>query len=968
MDIKEKILNEINIAKFFQRYNENFVFHEYIDEYNVACIFHEDKSPSLSLNLKKGLWFCHSCNKGGSIFDYYMELKKCDFKQSIIDISKEFNIDIGSYGTEEQQYLNNMIVDIEKCNKDLIDNIDDSLNYVLKQRGLSYECINKFKIGYSIKTKRTTFPIFDENGNLLNVRQHSKHKKDRDNGLKVLGVKGHNQTRLWPFLALKEKIIFIFAGEFDCMLANTLGIDGAVTKTGGEKSWNIKWNNYFKDKNVVIVYDNDKTGEDGSILIATNLYNIAKTIKIVKLPVEKKGEDFTDYILNYNNSIKDFIELLKNTNIFEISETEKGTKTLNIIDENINNVTLYESSLDKYYNKIVKFKAICAGKDLNPYLVPKKMVIECDMSKDKTCSFCKLLAMKGKYIIEYKENDQDILEYVSSSQTQKIGIIKKKIGIINCSNFTITITNAQNIEECYLCPALDFKAENYEDTYRKIFFLGQGLILNNTYEFIGITTPDPRDQHSIIMVNKISNSETDIDSFKIDSNLIEQLKIFQPKEKTKESIKQLYLEKYNDLSNNIIQIYDRMDLFIAFDLVYHSALKFKFQNVEIEKSHVECLIIGDTRTGKSVTAKRLINHYKLGEIINCEKATIPGLIGGTFDIGSRKILTWGIIPRNDRRLVILDEADGIDTDTIANLSGIRSSCLAERTIAGGTRKTLARTRLIWISNPRGFRSLSEYTTGIEAVKTLIGKPEDIARFDFAIAISQNDVTLETINKHIEENIEHKFSSNLCNKLVLWAWSRTEKQIQFTKEAKELILNYSMIFGKMFSSDIPIVHPNEQRIKFARLAVAIAIATFSTSDGENVIVDDYHVEFIVDYLIEIYSNPILAYTSYSKSKIIETTVDNENQIINKIKNGFSSQPDLTNKYDAKYFVDKMLGNYKIKFDDIMDSLQTGDREEVRETRQFLLINRCIKKEHSYWIVTEPFRNILRKLQTELGEKK
>jgi hypothetical protein len=61
---------------------------------------------------------------------------------------------------------------------------------------------------------------------------------------------------------------------------------------------------------------------------------------------------------------------------------------------------------------------------------------------------------------------------------------------------------------------------------------------------------------------------------------------------------------------------------------------------------------------------------------------------------------------------------------------------------------------------------------------------------------------------------------------------------------------------------------------------------------------------------------------------------------------------------------MLGSYKIKFDDIMDSLQTGDREVVRETRQFLLINRCIKKEHSYWVVTEPFRNMLRKLQNEL----
>ncbi len=145
------------------------------------------------------------------------------------------------------------------------------------------------------------FPIFNERGDLLNVRQHSRHKKDRDEGLKVIGIKGHNHIRLWPFSALKEDIIFIFAGEFDCMLAHSLGIDGAITKTGGERYWNNKWNNYFKDKNVVIIYDNDKTGYEGSILIATNLYGIAKTIKNVKLPLEKNGEDFTDYIITYNN-------------------------------------------------------------------------------------------------------------------------------------------------------------------------------------------------------------------------------------------------------------------------------------------------------------------------------------------------------------------------------------------------------------------------------------------------------------------------------------------------------------------------------------------------------------------------------------------------------------------------------------------------------------------------------------------
>ena len=34
---------------------------------NVLCLFHEDKIPSLSVNLESGLWYCHACKKGGDI-------------------------------------------------------------------------------------------------------------------------------------------------------------------------------------------------------------------------------------------------------------------------------------------------------------------------------------------------------------------------------------------------------------------------------------------------------------------------------------------------------------------------------------------------------------------------------------------------------------------------------------------------------------------------------------------------------------------------------------------------------------------------------------------------------------------------------------------------------------------------------------------------------------------------------------
>lgn len=36
-------------------------------EQNVHCIFHDDRRPSLSINLEKGTWYCHAEGLGGGV-------------------------------------------------------------------------------------------------------------------------------------------------------------------------------------------------------------------------------------------------------------------------------------------------------------------------------------------------------------------------------------------------------------------------------------------------------------------------------------------------------------------------------------------------------------------------------------------------------------------------------------------------------------------------------------------------------------------------------------------------------------------------------------------------------------------------------------------------------------------------------------------------------------------------------------
>ena len=71
-----------------------------------------------------------------------------------------------------------------------------------------------------------------------------------------------------------------------------------------------------------------------------------------------------------------------------------------------------------------------------------------------------------------------------------------------------------------------------------------------------------------------------------------------------------------------------------------------------------------------------MKHYQLGEFVTGENTSFAGLIGGMQQNQKRWFVSWGKIPLNDRRLVILDEASGLSKRDISNMSGVRSSGIA----------------------------------------------------------------------------------------------------------------------------------------------------------------------------------------------------------------------------------------------------------------------------------------------------
>jgi len=88
----------------------------------------------------------------------------------------------------------------------------DAREYLRSKRGFSDETIKKYEVGFRRFDKRNTFPVYDKNGELVNIRYHNSKLKP-----KTLNHSGFGQARLWGADRLKKassaSIVVITEGE-----------------------------------------------------------------------------------------------------------------------------------------------------------------------------------------------------------------------------------------------------------------------------------------------------------------------------------------------------------------------------------------------------------------------------------------------------------------------------------------------------------------------------------------------------------------------------------------------------------------------------------------------------------------------------------------------------------------------------------------------------------------------------------
>ena len=283
-------------------------------QYVGLCPFHNDRNPSLSVNIPSTLWNCHAGCGGGDAADF-AEMLNLDPKPYYKNGHKPPQIRI-----EKDPYIPLSEKDVEKA------------RYYVKYLQNNWKEINtpapwtkaacKFYTGYDPETKRFVFIHTNKDGIPVNIKWH----KD-SNGKAGYSIPNHGGCRWYPLGLIDgyepDKVLVICEGEKDAdtLISNEIQ---ALTGTTGAGSVPKDLSNLKPFKKIIVCYDDDTKGDTGSSDMATAIkkkysYNGVRLFRWDMLN-PKKGYDITDYF-SEGHTADDFKTLLR-TNSKTVPEAD----------------------------------------------------------------------------------------------------------------------------------------------------------------------------------------------------------------------------------------------------------------------------------------------------------------------------------------------------------------------------------------------------------------------------------------------------------------------------------------------------------------------------------------------------------------------------------------------------------------------------------------------------------------------
>jgi DNA primase len=393
-------------------------------EFHGLCPFHNEKSPSFTVNDQKGFYHCFGCAEHGDIIGFTMKIDGLDFRDAVQKLADDFGIlvpqvkfDKIQESLEERDYL---ILE-KSCNffeKNLHESSDSKSRNYLKKRQINSIIAKKFRLGFApnsfdslinfLKTEGFSDLEISRTGIIgKNERQNFYDKfRDRiifpitDKKNRVIAFGGRalgdempkylnsaetdlfkkNQT-LYNFYFARKPIFskgyaVVVEGYMDTIALASNGVENVVAGLGTALgSEHLKELFYITDK-IIVCLDGDSAGIRAAKRvseIALPLINAKKNIAFTILPNQMDPDDFIKEfgVREFEKACKDCIPLSQILFDFALIELEID-KTQKISAENKAKIegnliakidTIADSSSKKYFSLFFKDLLFSFGKN-----------------------------------------------------------------------------------------------------------------------------------------------------------------------------------------------------------------------------------------------------------------------------------------------------------------------------------------------------------------------------------------------------------------------------------------------------------------------------------------------------------------------------------------------------------------------------------------------------------------------------
>ncbi len=356
-------------------------------EWKACCPFHDEKSPSFTVNDQKGFYHCFGCGAHGDVIRWMTDQRGMGFMDAVKQLAEEAGLEMPAPDPQaaRQAEKRASLIDVTEAAQQWFydtlrgDSGADARNY-LTNRGFSRAIIQEFGFGYAPDSKvalkgalsqfepdmlveagmqisvedkapydrfrdRLMLPIQDARGRVIafggrilqSVDGVAKYLNSPDTPLFDKGRTLYNLHRAGPASRKSDRIVVV-EGYMDVIALANAGIDDAVAPLGTaltETQLQMLWRMVDVP---VLCFDGDKAGKRAAMRAierALPMLQPGKSLSIVQLPsgldpddlIKQQGKGAMDKLLLDPTSLLDLLwQFERDAQVLDTPEDKAGLK------------------------------------------------------------------------------------------------------------------------------------------------------------------------------------------------------------------------------------------------------------------------------------------------------------------------------------------------------------------------------------------------------------------------------------------------------------------------------------------------------------------------------------------------------------------------------------------------------------------------------------------------------------------